>query len=101
MTGGPARTAPSVVVVLPRDQLPMPRQQRVGANDRDDVVEHSPRQSLRLGGQPNALIVGEAQSPRAELLSEHAVFFLEIVDHVLLLLMDPTGQRHKQAPQRM
>jgi hypothetical protein len=80
-----------VAVVLARDQLPMPRQQRVGAHDRDDVVEHPPRQSLRFGGQPNALIVGEAQPPRAELLSEHVVLFLEIVDHVALLRMDPAG----------
>jgi hypothetical protein len=37
---GPARAAPSVAVVLPRDQLPMPRLQSVGAHDRDDVAEH-------------------------------------------------------------
>jgi hypothetical protein len=79
----------------------MPGQQRVGAHDRDEVGEHPSRQSLRLSGQPNALIVGEAKPPRSELLSEHAVLRLEIVDHVALLLMDPAGQRHKQEPQRI
>jgi hypothetical protein len=42
-----------------------------------------------------------AKPPRSELLSEHAVLRLEIVDHVAPLLMDPAGQRHKQEPQRM
>ena len=79
----------------------MPRQQRVGAHNRYDLVEHPPGQSLGLGGQANALFVGEAQPPRSKLLSEHAVLLLEVVDHVALLLMDPAGQRHKQKPQRM
>src|SRR3989454_5526075 len=79
----------------------MPRQQRVGAHNRYDLVEPPPGQSLGLGGQANALFVGDAQPPRSKLLSEHAVLLLEVVDQVALLLMDPAGQRHKQKPQRM
>ena len=32
----------------------------------------------------------------AELLLQHAVLRLEIVDHVALLLMDPAGQRDEE-----
>ena len=43
------------------------------------------------GGQAAALGVGEPQATRPELLAEHAVLFLEIVDDVPLLLIDPPG----------
>ena len=43
-----------------------------------DFLEHSPPQVLRFGGQPDALIVGEPQPTRAELLAEYAVLGLEI-----------------------
>ena len=97
----PSRTAPLVAVVLPSDQVPMPGQQRGGGHDRNDVVDHPPRQFPCLGGQTNALIVREAQPPRSELLPEHTVLLLEVVDHIALLLMDPAGHRHKQTSQRM
>ena len=54
-----------------------------------------------LGGQANALIVGEAQPARAELLAEHPILGLEIVDHVALLLVDPAGQGDEEKPQRV
>jgi hypothetical protein len=42
-------------------------------------------------GQANPLIVGEPESPRSELLAEHAILLLQIVDDVALLLVDPAG----------
>jgi hypothetical protein len=62
----------------------MPCQQGVRTHDGSDLPEHSPPQVLRLGGQANALIVGEAQPARSELLAEHAVLRREIVDHFAL-----------------
>jgi hypothetical protein len=69
----PARPAVMVAVVFPRDELPMPGQEGIRAHDGSDLLEHPPPQVLRLGGQANALIVGEAQPARSELLAEHAV----------------------------
>ena len=65
----PVRPAAPVAVVFPRDELPMPCQEGIRAHDGSDLLEHSPPHVLRLGGQANALIVGEAQSARSELLA--------------------------------
>jgi hypothetical protein len=40
----------------------------------------------------NCVNVGESQPPRPELLAEHPILRLEIVDHFALLLVDPAGQ---------
>src|ERR1700704_4252847 len=74
----------------------MPGQERVGAHDRSDLAKCSATQVLRLGSQQNALVVRESQRSRSELLSEHAILGLEIVDHLALLLVDPAGQGDKE-----
>jgi hypothetical protein len=71
------------------------------AHDGSDLLEHSPPQVLRLSGQANALIVGEAQPARSELLAEHAVLSLEIIDHLALLLVDPARQSNNEEAERM
>jgi hypothetical protein len=90
-----------VAVVFPRDQVSMPGQERVGAHDGADLAKCSATQVLRLGRQPNALVVRESQSSRSELLPEHAILGLEIVDYLALLLVDPAGQGDKKKPERM
>ena len=47
---------------------------------------------LRLGGQPNALVVGEPETTRTELLSKDAILGLEIVNHVALQLVGAAGE---------
>jgi len=46
------------------------------------------------------LIVREPQSSSAKLFPQGAVLFLKVVDHVALLLVDPTGERDEHEPQR-
>jgi hypothetical protein len=46
--------------------------------------------ALRLAGQPNALVVGESETTRTELLSKDAILGLEILNDFALLLVDPT-----------
>jgi hypothetical protein len=50
--------------------------------------------------QATALIVREPQTSGAELFSQGAVLFLEIVDDIALLLVHPTGERDENEPQR-
>jgi hypothetical protein len=45
------------------------------------------------------LIVGESHPPGAELLPQHAVLSLEIVDDIELLLVDPAGQGDEEKTQ--
>ena len=90
-----------MAVVLLGDEMPMPREQGVRAHDRFDLLEHAAPQALRLGGQPNALVVGEPETARTELLSKDAILGLEIVDDLALLLVDPAGQGDEEKPQRV
>ena len=66
-----------------------------------DLISVSARTSTeRFGfhGQTDALIIGEPEPPRSELLAQHAVFLLQIVDDLALLLVDPAGQRDQKEP---
>jgi hypothetical protein len=74
----------------------MPCEQRIRRDDGPNLRERTPTERLRLHGQPDPLIVGESHPPGAELLPQHAVLGLEIVDDIALLLMDPAGQRDEE-----
>jgi hypothetical protein len=47
---------------------------------------------LALKASPAALIVKEPESFTAKLGSEHTVLLLEVVDHGLLIAVDPASQ---------
>jgi hypothetical protein len=68
---------------LPRDELPMPPQNRVGGDDRGDVAQCSASQSVPTYGQPTSFIIGQPQSP-THLSSEDSILF-DQVGHPLLL----------------
>ena len=73
-------------VILPSDEVPMPTQDGVGRDDRADLGERFPAQSLCLRGQPSALIVVEPEPLASELLFQDPVFLAEILDDALLLI---------------
>jgi hypothetical protein len=51
---------------------------------------------VRSSGEPTALGIGEANAPPTQVFLEHAVLFLEILDHVQLMAVDPPGEYHEQ-----
>ena len=55
----------------------------------------------RREGLAPALGVGEPETARTELLSEDAILFLEIVNDVTLLLVDPARDGHDEALQHV
>jgi len=73
------------------DRVSAPDEQGVGTHDGFELLELSAPQTLRPGGQPNALVVGEPEAARTELFSKDAILGLEIVDHLALLLAEPAG----------
>ena len=77
----------------------MPREQRIRRDDGPNRRKCPPAERLGFRGQADALIVGESHPPGAELLPQHAVLGLEIVDDIALLLMDPAGQRDEENTQ--
>src|SRR5262249_30862176 len=54
-----------------------------------------------FGGEPTALVVGEAQTPGSDLLTQDTVLFVNIVDDVALLLVKPGGERDQDKPEWM
>jgi hypothetical protein len=69
----------------------MPREQRIRRDNGPNGRERPPTERLGFRGQADALIVGESHPPGAELLPQHAVLSLEIVDDIKLLL-EPAGE---------
>src|SRR4051812_33647678 len=97
----PPGSAPLMAVILACDEMAMPGEQGVRAHDRSELLEHASADAFRLGGQADTLVVGEPETTRTELLSEDTILGLKIVNHLALLLVDPSGERHEQEAQRL
>ena len=69
-----------------------------GRHDGRQIMKHAPAQFLGPDCQASALIVIEMQPLASQLLSQHAVLFLKIVDDILLPLVQPACKgNQKQA----
>ena len=79
----------------------MPMQEGVGRDQCLEITEGSPTEGLSFRGQATAPRIGESDAARAELLLEDAILFLEIVDEVTLLLVDPAGDGHDEKLQHL
>jgi hypothetical protein len=97
----PSRAAAQVAFALAGDQRPMPREQGVRCHDGPDLRQRPSTECFGFRGQAPSLIVAEPEPPRSELLAQHVVLLLQIVDDVALLLVDPAGHRDKKKPTRM
>jgi hypothetical protein len=51
---------------------------------------------VRVSGESTALGIGETNAPPTQALLEHAVLFLEKLDHVQLMAVDTPGEYHEQ-----
>ena len=91
-----ARSATATAVVCPRDQLSLPAEKGIGRDQGVQVTEYPSPEAVGLCGQAPALGVGEPETARTELLSEDAILFLERVDDVTLLLVDPARDGHDE-----
>ena len=76
----------------------MPAQQGVRSDDRGHLCEQLLAELLGPDRQTAALLVAESQTPVAELLSQDLILFSEIVNAVLLLLVEPAGERDDDKP---
>ena len=52
-------------------------------------------QSLSLDGEPAPVVVGEPETLAPKPGSEHTVLLLQVVDHILLLAVDPASQNEQ------
>src|SRR5215472_10135950 len=90
-----ARTAWATLlaaIIFPAHQPAMPDQERCRRHNRGQAIKHTPAQFLGPDGQAAALVVAKPQSLTSELLAEHAILFLKVVDDILLSLVHPASQ---------
>ena len=84
------------MIPLACDELSVPAQKRIGPDDSDQFVESFATEDLALNGQTSTLVVIEQDSTLAEVFSQHLILSQQILDRVLLVSVDPTGQDEKQ-----
>ena len=96
--GGPRtpRTPAPATVVLPRDELPVPAQDRVWRDDAGNVFERLPADRLAPDGEAAAVGVGQSKTTSAELLSQDGVLLLQILNHIQLPAVDPASEEVQQ-----
>src|SRR5436309_9243127 len=92
-------TRPANVRPLPRDQLSVPPENRVGCDDCRDLTEPATAHPVSMHGQPTALFIGEAD-PATEARAEAAVFLNQIRDARLPLVRPPAGHGHHEESNR-
>ncbi len=77
---------------LLRDEPPVPSQDRLGRDDRGELVEGFSAESDASHREPHAVVVGQSELPAAKLRPEDAVLLVEVVEHPLLVAVQPTGK---------
>ena len=83
------------------DQLSMPAEEGIGRDQGVQVTEYPSPEALGLCGPASALGVGEPETARTELLSADAILFLERVNDVTRLLVDPARDGHDEELQHV
>jgi len=83
-------------IILLGNQLPVPSQQRLRSHDCCDLTKQSSAQFLRFGCQSTALIIAKSHSAGANLFSKNLIFFHEVFDDMLLMLVHPASNRDEE-----
>ena len=81
-----------------RHQLPVPSQQRVRRDYRDEATQRFPSQPVCPYGEPPSVVIGEPQASLTDLPPEHAVLFDQIGERFPFLAIEPTGNGQEQQP---
>ena len=76
--------------------MSLPAEEGIGRDQGVPVTEYPSPEALGLCGQAPALGVGEPETARTALLSADAILFLERVNDVTLLLVDPARDSHDE-----
>ena len=78
---------------------PMPPKNRVGRDDRGDVLQAATAKPMAMHRQPTAFRIGQAV-PAAHVPTQDAVLFDQVGHDVLLPPVEPAGQRGEQQAER-
>ena len=100
MRGRP-RPTPIAVVPFLCHQLAVPAQQGVWCDQRVQPVQRFATERVRFSGESSTFGVSEANAASAQALLEQAVLFLEVVDQIQLMTVDPSREHHQQQVKRL
>ena len=96
-----SRSTEPAAVVLPGDQVSAPPENRVRCHNAADLEKRLPSELAASRSEASALAVGESDPLLTDLFSEYLVLSLQVIDHLLLLAVDPSGGHdHEQVPRR-
>ena len=76
----------------------MPPENRVWGDDRGDVAQRSPAQTLAAHGQPASFIIGQLEPTSTQLPAEDPILFDQVGHRLLLLAGQPAGQSGEKKP---
>jgi hypothetical protein len=88
------------VVPLESQHFSVPSQERVRRDQGLKFVQDLASEGAGFSGESTAVGVGKTDAPPAQAVLEHAVLFLEILNHVQLMAVDPTGEHQEQQLKR-
>jgi hypothetical protein len=74
----------------------MPTQNGSWGDQSGNLSEHPSTEDLAFDGQATSLVVVEQNAFLAQLFFEHLIFSSQVLDDVLLMAIDPTGQTDQE-----
>ena len=92
----PGFLPPGAIVPLARDEFSVPGHDGVRRDHGRDFLQHAATQRLSLDGEPTSFVIGETKTFAAELAFQDAVLLDEVVDDVLLMPVDPSGDGNEE-----
>jgi len=74
----------------------MPAQDRVRGHDRGNPTQQPSAEPMPFRCETTALVILQPQAVAFQLLSKNAVLLYEVLDHLLLVSVYPSGEGHEQ-----
>jgi len=90
---------PAVGRPLLGNQPPVPTQDRVWRHDGRHLLQNPATESLALRRQAPALFVSQLNAAAPQLLPKGAILLHQVVDHVLLVTINPSSEGREQKSQ--
>jgi len=56
---------------------------------------------VRFSREPSTFGIGEVDAASTQALLEHAILFLEVVNHIQLMTVHPPSEHHQQQVKRL
>jgi hypothetical protein len=73
----------------------VPSENRVGRDERSELVQRAAREAVSQHRQTPALSIVQSQPTAAQLHLQRAVLFAKVGDHIALLTIEPPKQRRQ------